>query len=627
MQAFVSGRPIFVTHEALVGLTGGLPTIIPGTLRSLIRSRDLTTIRAVLSVFAVYRIIQIPGKLKLSTITDPFKGLSMTLPKYEIDLALSELTFGKLSLKPIKLIKLGTAGPNHSVSILGIWKDIWAWKDSNLLGDLQTYCLSVPGGKEFFRLISSEIEFLERANYAPDKNFILGKLSEKNEAAGKIRVFAITDAITQSVLAPLSDGIFKILDSLPMDGTFDQDRPVRWLLKRINDKVIDGELLYSYDLSAATDRLPIKVQEQVLASLLSPKIASSWSKILTERDWYHNGVPLRYSVGQPMGALSSWAMLALTHHVLLRISAARVGLHEFKDYALLGDDIVIANVKVAESYHHLMVTVLGVDINLSKSLISGNSFEFAKRLITTEGEVSPVGAKNLLVGVKTLKGIPSVLLDLVNKGFFLSEDLVDNLYKSIPTVRKSQLERLSWLVKGPFGFIPTRDGLSASMKLNNSLSRGSVNRLLSNIDLAFYESNCSILNRNIKKVNDIITNLLKISQPEGFIVDIKLSPIYHHILDSYYKSLSTLMTEKPTLPNILSLPTKVIRCSWEEWPSAIMEHIRAKVISNEESVSPLDPFQDEKVILPLNHSIKSESFWLRVKELEEKSKKDWPDLV
>ena len=135
-------------------------------------------------------------------------------------------------------------------------------------------------------------------------------------------------------------------------------------------------------------------------------------------------------------------MLALSHHVIVRIAANRVGLPDFTNYALLGDDIVIANDMVAKSYHSIMTQILGVDINLSKSMISTNAFEFAKRIITFDGEVSAVGPKNLLVGLKTLKGIPSILLDLVNKGVRLSEDSVNELYKSIPTVRKSQLDKI-----------------------------------------------------------------------------------------------------------------------------------------------------------------------------------------
>jgi hypothetical protein len=135
-------------------------------------------------------------------------------------------------------------------------------------------------------------------------------------------------------------------------------------------------------------------------------------------------------------------MLALTHHVIVRISANRVGKPDFTHYALLGDDIVIADEQVANVYHEIMTSILGVDINLSKSLKSKTSFEFAKRLIRLDGELSPVGAKNLLVGLKTLKGLPSILLDLINKNFTLSEESVTNMYKSVPTVRKSQLEKM-----------------------------------------------------------------------------------------------------------------------------------------------------------------------------------------
>lgn len=143
-----------------------------------------------------------------------------------------------------------------------------------------------------------------------------------------------------------------------------------------------------------------------------------------------------------MGALSSWAMLALSHHVIVRIAANRVGLPGFSHYALLGDDIVIANDAVATSYHAIMTQVLGVDINLSKSMVSKHSFEFAKRIVTLDGEVSAIGPKNLLVALKTMKGIPSVLLDAYSKGVRLSEESIDKLYQSVPTVRKSQLQKM-----------------------------------------------------------------------------------------------------------------------------------------------------------------------------------------
>jgi hypothetical protein len=46
------------------------------------------------------------------------------------------------------------------------------------------------------------------------------------EAAGKIRVIAIVDPITQWVLKPLHDWLFSILANIPQDGTFNQDLPI-----------------------------------------------------------------------------------------------------------------------------------------------------------------------------------------------------------------------------------------------------------------------------------------------------------------------------------------------------------------------------------------------------------------
>ena len=109
-----------------ISLKGGLPSIIPGPLRLLMRQRDLNTFRGVLSLLAVYRVIQIPGKLKLETITEPFKGQDRILPKYEVRSCSSEIFRKNILLHPIKLLRLGTAGPNHPVSMLGISLDIKA---------------------------------------------------------------------------------------------------------------------------------------------------------------------------------------------------------------------------------------------------------------------------------------------------------------------------------------------------------------------------------------------------------------------------------------------------------------------------------------------------------------------
>jgi hypothetical protein len=91
----------------------------------------------------------------------------------------------------------------------------------------------------------------------------LGKLGTKEEAAGKIRVFAMVDAFTQWIFHPLHYSLFDLLRLIKQDGTFDQHRPVMALLK--NEEV---KGLWSYDLSAATDRLPLLFQKTILLPVL-----------------------------------------------------------------------------------------------------------------------------------------------------------------------------------------------------------------------------------------------------------------------------------------------------------------------------------------------------------------------
>jgi hypothetical protein len=83
-----------------------------------------------------------------------------------------------------------------------------------------------------------------------------------------------------------------------------------------------------------------------------------------------------------MGAYSSWAMLAVTHHFLVQLAARKAGKILpgvwYDNYELLGDDIIIFNKDVAHQYL-LIMEGLGVPINLSKSVVAANStIEFAK---------------------------------------------------------------------------------------------------------------------------------------------------------------------------------------------------------------------------------------------------------
>jgi hypothetical protein len=199
-----------------------------------------------------------------------------------------------------------------------------------------------------------------------------------------------------------------------VDGTFDQLSPVKDLQSHFYPKKVKGRTFSSIDLSAATDRLPLALQKSVLKVLLkniipdSGLFAEAWGDLLVKRSYKISiSSQLRersvikttqrdvmYAAGQPMGALSSWAMLALTHHALVQYAAHRTNWTTwFTDYAILGDDIVIMDGKVADEYKRILREI-GVSAGLAKSIVAKSKFvvEFAKKFFvdSTQANMLPI---------------------------------------------------------------------------------------------------------------------------------------------------------------------------------------------------------------------------------------------
>lgn len=284
----------------------------------------------------------------------------------------------------------------------------------------------------------------------------LGKLSSKVEKGGKIRVFASVDYWTQIALKPLHDWIFSILKLIPQDATFHQGGSV----KEFASKLTKRTKVFSYDLSAATDRLPMVLQVEVLSHLIkNPELAVLWGLLLVGRPYFikrrrkHETMPkwhsitklpnlmtyplthkvakeyvtqivesgetittnnkVMYSVGQPMGALTSWASLAITHHFIVQIAALQALPDEkgwFSDYLVLGDDIIIANEDVALRYKELM-TLLEVPMSNSKGIESDNgSFEFAKEFYHKGKQCSPFSWAEIRIASQSLSGLINIFL-------------------------------------------------------------------------------------------------------------------------------------------------------------------------------------------------------------------------
>lgn len=113
----------------------------------------------------------------------------------------------------------------------------------------------------------------------------------------KVRVIAVGDYFTQAALKPLHDYLYRVLKKIPQDCTFDQAG--FW------NKIKDSEYYASIDLTAATDRFPIKTIARVLRGRLPDSYVDSWTRLMVGTGFSHGDTEIKYAVGNPMGFYSS----------------------------------------------------------------------------------------------------------------------------------------------------------------------------------------------------------------------------------------------------------------------------------------------------------------------------------
>jgi hypothetical protein len=443
----------------------GLPTIIPGALRKSILAfkfeggyRNTLVLRAVLTILSCYRVINFTARPNLSTITGAFTGVSPLLDVIELGKVVSLFQIGKLGSLHWGVSE--SAGPNGPKATWFSGSDAVAFLFNPRKWFEMVVYMIITGNLLallWFLIIQLAtipmlpIMFALRVKMPS----LLGRLVALKEGAGKVRIIAITDWWTQLLFRPIHDCLFKALRLIPQDGTFDQWQPIQnWVLPRLQL----GSPSFSFDLSAATDRLPKAFQTQVLTILFGPVIAYFWSALL-DRDWLFQGTNVRYAVGQPMGAYSSWAMLAICHHVVVQLAAYRAGWRSwFPYYALLGDDLVIADKAVADHYLSLM-RHLGVPINLTKSIVSETGLlEFAKRWVSgTRGELSALGPGLILAAVRNNYLFSVLVLTLYQRDFLIFPSQLKDAFSAIKSIRpKIRVDLLALMLAtiiGPSGLL------------------------------------------------------------------------------------------------------------------------------------------------------------------------------
>lgn len=228
------------------------------------------------------------------------------------------------------------------------------------------------------------------------------------------------------MLRPLHLWIFsKVLTRIPQDCTFAQGTFKDKLLSKPIDK------LYSIDLTAATDRFPIELISKVLEGRFPRWWVSAWQRIMVGTPFDYNGSLIHYSVGNPMGALSSWATFTMAHHYVVYYCCKQLKI-SWKDlnYVLLGDDIVIAHTEVAEMYLSVMED-LGVDVSMAKTHVSKDTCEFAKRWLHEGSEITPFPISSLKESSKRYYSLINLLLEVDIKGWNLKcgiPEAIDSFY-------------------------------------------------------------------------------------------------------------------------------------------------------------------------------------------------------
>lgn len=440
---YLAGSPQTTKAQRAIGVRVnqyGLPVIIPPSIRkelSFDTVESRVTTRCIITLISIFRVFPTKVKPDLGTITSPFSGTSRTLDESQMSSIVKNFVKGfKLKFGPIKGFISESAGPIAKKATWGAGIDALAL----LFYPRQAFCvLRILATQKNGLIYAISLVliwllvgplYLLMVCWCGSKGVLpIGRLSVVYDQAGKARIVAMANWWIQLVLLPLHKSIFDVLETKETDGTFNQDAPLSRLMKA----PLENHKFSCFDLSAATDRLPVDLQVQIL-NLLGLD-GTAW-KTLFDYPWYYKNEGVKYEVGQPMGAYSSWAMLALTHHIVVLLAAKLAGVKNFTSYALLGDDIVINHDEVAEKYVHLMST-LGVSINMSKSVVSDRLCEFAKRLVTPEFEISPIGAGNLLLVSRKISMIGALLAELYNKSIIVDSKTVIELLNSFP--RKAEL--------------------------------------------------------------------------------------------------------------------------------------------------------------------------------------------
>lgn len=215
-----------------------------------------------------------------------------------------------------------------------------------------------------------------QGNWVYDRDFILGgEIHFLQEQGGKLRSVASPFLVHQLALRPFGKSLYELVESLPWDCTHDQSLPVPVLQNHLKG----NKMVYSIDLSSATDYFPLSIQLTVLKALYGHISDIQLFEDISRSDWRSELGTLKWHRGQPLGLYPSFASFTLTHGILLWYLN---GCQHKNDFFVLGDDVVILNKDLYEAYIKIL-DQMGCPWSREKSISSDKLCEFAGKIVTS----------------------------------------------------------------------------------------------------------------------------------------------------------------------------------------------------------------------------------------------------
>jgi len=130
-----------------------------------------------------------------------------------------------------------------------------------------------------------------------------------------------------------------------------------------------------------------------------------------------SGSEIQYSVGNPMGAYSSWSSFALSHHFVMYWCCQELNISWLRArYVILGDDVLIGDARLAEIYK-TKIKSLGVEIAPQKTYESFRICEFAKRFLYEGEEVTPFPVSAVIDNMGDVSLLTSAIMGESRKGY------------------------------------------------------------------------------------------------------------------------------------------------------------------------------------------------------------------